>query len=357
MKINIIILFGFIAGIFNSCISDTEMKLPYKGYTPSVLNDGWTTSTPQDEGINRKKLEALYKKFHSEEEYITSQSLIIIKNSNIIAEAYFRDNEDQKYFHNIQSATKSVTAMLLGIAIDKGQITSEQDAIYSYLPGYFDSDTTKRNITISNALTMQAGLKFNNEIDTETLVNTSDSSIQYVLEKELEFIPGTRFKYNDGAPQLISGIIQKSTGMTEEQFALINILSPLGIKNYQWEKAKDGVTFGAFSLWLLPRDMAKIGQLCLQDGNWKGTQLISSTWINKMQQPHVRPTGYFPYGYYWWLVPEQNIYFAEGHGSQAIIVIPDYNMVVIHTADSYANAIIAGIDWDELFYELIDLNF
>lgn len=104
-----------------------------------------------------------------------------------------------------------------------------------------------------------------------------------------------------------------------------------------WESAKEGTTLGAFSLFLKPRDMAKIGQMLLQNGRWDNQQLVDSTWIALATQSHYEYRPYWVYGYYAWLSPFDDIFFytSSGHGGQMIYVVPEKNLVIVTTAWPY----------------------
>lgn len=314
-----------------SCLSDEDIKLPYENYIPEDISDGWELSTPTDEGFDVNKFENVYEDFFSEDLYPTAHSLLVIRHGKLVSEAYTRDVDERNQYHHLQSATKSITSILAGIAIDKGLIESEHVPIYDIIPEYFDNDVQKRTITLYHLLTMQTGLQFDNDVNTLELFNSSGSSLKYVLKRKLEFLPGTSFYYHDGNPQLVSGVIKEVSGMTEEEFAVKYLFDPLDIENYQWEKHSDGLTFGAFGLWLKPRDMAKIGLMLEQDGIWNDERILSSEWIEVASQVHANSD----YGYYFWIRPK-NGFAAEGHGFQLIYVNQDQDLVIVVTSDPYS---------------------
>ena len=345
------LLWGIVCFFIAGCLTDPEIKLSFEGYAPVQKNDGWEISTPQQEGFDKQQIDAVYQKVYSEDIYPAIHSLLIVRNGRLVAEAYCRDKNEINLFHNIQSATKSITSLLTGIAIDQGLIDSVQMPVYHSIPEYFDSDLRKREITIHHVLTMETGLDFNNDEHTIELFNGNGSSLEYVLHKKLVFLPGSDWYYNDGNPQLISGIIQKTSGKTEEVFAIEHLFTPLGIKNYQWEKHSDGLTFGAFGLWLLPRDMAKIGKLMQQNGVWEGTRLVSAEWIaesTRLQSTHQN------YGYYWYPMDETGAFYASGHGGQLIYIVQNLQLVVVITADSYSNSAALASNFDVLFDNIKD---
>ena len=332
-----------------SCLTDPELKLPYQDFVPVQRADGWVISTPQEEGLNPEQIKNVYQKVYSEDLYPAIHSLLIVRNGNLVAEAYCRDKNEINLFHHIQSATKSITSLLTGIAIDRNLIESVQSPLYAYLPEYFDGDIRKREITIHHILTMETGLDFDNDSHTSELFYGTGSSLEYVLHKKLLFLPGSDWYYGDGNPQLLSGLIQKTSGKTEESFAVDHLFTPLGITNYQWEKHADGLTFGAIGLWLLPRDMAKIGKMMQQNGMWENTQIVSADWIaesTKLQSTH------HDYGYYWYPLDEAGAFYALGHGGQYIYVVPNLQLVIVTTADPCSNSIALGSNFQLLFNDI-----
>jgi CubicO group peptidase (beta-lactamase class C family) len=129
------------------------------------------------------------------------------------------------------------------------------------------------------------------------------------------------------------------------------LFKPLGIKEWKWESANDGITFGAFSLFMKPRDLAKFGQLLLQNGKWGNQQIVDSLWIAKATEPIVTTEGPGPsYGFYFWVYPAYEGYAAAGHGGQFIFIVPSKNLVVIYTAWPYTSS-----DMFDNFGELADL--
>jgi CubicO group peptidase (beta-lactamase class C family) len=127
---------------------------------------------------------------------------------------------------------------------------------------------------------METGLDYDNDIHTGEMIYCKGSSLEYILSRPMVFEPGTDWYYGDGNPQIMSGIITRASGKTMRELADEFLFEPMGIKQYLWENHSDGLTFGGMGLWLKPRDMAKIGKLMLNGGNWEGRQLISNEWVS-----------------------------------------------------------------------------
>lgn len=324
--------------LLTSCLKEEPFKLDYKGFKPQNINDDWQVSTPENENVNRELLDEAYKLVYKNDRFMMARSLLVFRNGKLIAEAYPNNPDDIDAIHNIQSCTKSFTSILTGIAIHNNQIDSLNETLYNIYPEFFDSDIEKRTITIEDALTMRTGLEFDNGSHTKELYETRESSISFVLSQNRLYEPGTVMHYNDGAPQLVSKVIEKKTGQTLSEYANEKLFSTLNIKDWKWEASYDGTTFGAFSLFLKPRDFGKIGQLLLQNGIWNNARLIDSTYLTNATKTIVSANfNSEPYGYYFWILPASNGYCALGHGGQFLLVVPNKKLVVVYTAWPYTS--------------------
>jgi CubicO group peptidase (beta-lactamase class C family) len=340
-----------VTSVLGGCeLTDLPLKLEYSGYTPATLDDGWEVSAPVEEGLDPDQLNEIYREIFSEGRHPTVHSLLVVKNGKLVAEAYVRDAAARDRLHHLQSATKTVTSLLLGIAVDEGLVDSLGVRVYDIVPQHFDDDPGKREITLYHAVTMSSGLAFDNDLHTAEMVWSSGSSLAYVLGMDMSFPPGGRFDYNDGNPQLISGVIQEVAGVTQERFARERLFGPLGITGYRWDHHSDGTTFGAFGLWMKPRDMARIGLMAARGGAWQGTQIVSTAWLAEGTRAHNREGTY---GYYWW-VKDSGAFLAQGHGGQIIQVAPDLDLVVVISADPYSDLDVLGTGLSALADRVMD---
>ena len=340
-----------------SCLGEAPRKIGFN-MTPQQRNDGWEISTPAAEGFDPAGLEKAYRLFFSNDHFKTAYSLLVIRNGRLVAEGYCRDMGDIDRLNNIKSATKSVTSMVTGIAINEGLIGSVNDRVYDYIPQFFDDDLGKRDITIHNLLTMRSGLKWDNGVDNyDWLVNEPPSSLRYMLSRELEWTPGTFFNYSDLNPHLMSGILHRVTQRKMQDYAREKLLAPLGITNFFWEEyAPDKITHGAFGLYLKPRDFAKLGLLALRWGDYNGIPVVPTSWMVRSTQADTnRNEG--GYGYYWWIRPDYKAFAALGHGGQILYMIPDEDLLIILTANPYTNQDLVAVslhDAERLVHMILD---
>lgn len=326
-----------------SCLHNEPTKSIYTGYTPVEVHDGWQRSTPETENMDRNMLNHAYELVYSEKRFAMATSLLVFRNGRIVAEAYPMDKNDIFRSANIQSMTKSVTSVMVGVAIQQNLNITMNDLLHDVYPEYFDDDQLKRTMTAEDALTMRSGIDFLNDRHTQRLYSTRENSTRYILSLNRWAIPGEKVRYNDGDPHLISKYIERKSNRSLADFADEFVFQKIGIDNWKWESAKDGTTFGAFSLFLTPRDLGRFGQLLLQGGQWDDESIINHDFLESAITFKVKSNyNDRPYGYYFWLFPQWNAYAAMGHGGQFLFIAPEKQLVVVYTAWPYTGSTL----WD-----------
>jgi CubicO group peptidase (beta-lactamase class C family) len=303
-----------------------------------------------DEAIDVAPVEEMVEKIlKSDTDHLQNRtdSILIVRNGHLVLEEYFW-GADRNQPHQISSDTKSLTSMLFGLACDKGLLEVEQKTI-SFFKDYPDTVWVKNKyaITLDNLLSMEANVEWNEDLPYQDPRNTAiglvnaDDPIQYVLNRPRIGPPGARYKYNSGLPNLIGDVLRRSIGEPLEEFAEHELFSILDIKNYRWARQKNGEILSAGGFSMRPIDAAKLGQLMLDKGVWRGRQIISQDWVDRSTR---RQTGVddYAYGYYWHLGDQQNKklapwegYMAIGQGGQYIIVIPSAKVVVVLNSSNW----------------------
>lgn len=318
-----------------SCLKDEPLKQPYSGFTPVDIGDEWILSSPSHENMDSIKLDEVFRYFYRENEFMLGRSMTIIRNGKIVAEAYSMEDKDIHQIQNIKSATKSFTGILACIALQNGILDSVNQRFSDIYPEYFENYQDKKEITIEQALTMRTGLVRDNKDDGYNFFMTKNT-IEFALSSQRRYPPGTSFYYTDVNPQLVSYAIQRKVGKPLSEFANEYLFDPLGIDEWYWQAGRDGVTYGASNLNLKPRDMAKFGQMLLQNGRWGNTQIVDSAWVSDATKQHVW-LDYWAYGYGIWINPADKVFWAAGHGGQTIMIAPDKNLVIVVTAWPYVS--------------------
>lgn len=269
---------------------------------------------------------------------------------------YHGINKDS--LHHIQSQTKSIVSLLLGIAIDKGFVQGEDEPVLNYFPEYFNSKGSKKSdLRIKDLLTMSAGFEWEEMIplddpgnDNIKMFNSGDY-LKYILSKPVSDSLYGKFNYNSGCPMIIAGIIEKAAKMPLDRFAEKYLFNPLGISEYGWIKDATGFCHAGGGLYLKPADMMKIGLLVMDNGVWNNQQIISEKWISKVVQPHIATNlGESEYGYFWWINEYAvcqgrtvTVVSAEGAGGQKLYIFPDYKLVIAFTERNYTTPQVSPI--------------
>jgi CubicO group peptidase (beta-lactamase class C family) len=277
------------------------------------------------------------------EQKINIHSLLLVRNGRVILDACFYPYNCTSV-HNMRSVTKSVTTTLVGLAIDQGKLHLT-DKMISFFPDITIShpDPLLQTINIKDLVMMANGLEsMGMEQDEGTLqqMEYSNNYMQFAVDRKMATKPGTKFVYDSPGMHILSGILQKATGMTELEFARQNLFGPLGIKDVVWPADAQGYTHGWGDLHLMPRDAAKIGYLWLNGGQWEGNQLISADWVKAASKTQIKTGMDDNYSYGWWISEDSGTVSAAGRGGQSIKVTPAFNAVIVATG--------AGWDFDKI---------
>ncbi len=325
------------ASLVLSCFPNAQLKTDFD-VVPEELGDGWQVATPEEAGLDTAKVMEAYRLLWSENAYYNARSLLVIRHGKLVFENYCRDSTDRDVMAHIQSATKSVTSLVFGICRDSGFFPNLDTTLYALMPDKFPDDTLKRRITLRHLLTMRSGIRFDNNVYSDEVLNKKPEDIvRYILSKPTYAAPGEIFYYRDCDPQLVSSTVQQVTGRSLEEIARVRLFGPMGITDYIWAPNGDGSSQGGHGLFLKPRDLAKFGVLALRQGDWNGQQLVSPEWtaLSTSDQTDSLPEQDPPnlrYGFYWWELHGEGTFSAWGHGGQFACVIPGLDMVVVMTS-------------------------
>jgi len=317
---------------------------------------GWITSTPEEQNMSSSILTDM--EFYILSEEIPIDSITIIKNGYLVYEEYYKDyliNPDKNFTttwvlhdntqkHYIWSCTKSIISLLIGIAIDHGFIDNTSQTFYEFFPERWNAtyDARKLNITIEHLLRMESGMSGATAPPYPPVYGYD--YLQRLLAIPLFQSPGDPYEvtwdsYTSAGVTLLSAILNRTTGRLTWDFAQEYLFDPLGIpkENMRWGNTSNiepynlTINYGGSSIAMYPQDLAKIGYLCLNNGTWDGTQIVSSDWIERSQTDYP---GAVAYGYLWWLSygVSPSYYLAGGANGQKIVVVNDIDMVIILTA-------------------------
>ena len=299
------------------------------------------------------------------------RGVVVIKNNQIVLEEYF-NTYWRNSIHDIRSAGKSVTALLMGIALKDGLVQDLDQDVYSFF------NKTKhrlinedyKTIKLRHLLNMSSGL----DADTDKPQTTGhavnwmarDEWRDYLLNIPLTSKPGTKWVYADINPLLISAVIEQMSGMSLVEYARRKLFHPLGIEQFYWYTNAAHQTGAAGNLYLSTLDFAKLGLLVLNEGRWKNTQIIDPDYIQNLSQEAFDISKNNPYADAYcmlWYKSHRTFggknfdyLFASGNGGNHLIVIPQENMVIALTSSAYGQGYGHGRSYNIMRKILTSLN-
>lgn len=346
--------------------SQTPDPAPEYNYSmPDASGDGWEVAHLNDVGMSENWITNMMRQVYGGL-FWGIDSVVIARNNKLVLYAQIRqetgqfdnwiNNQDSRR-HVLHSTSKSFTSALIGIAIDQGSIASTQVRFYDMFNygAYGNWDPRKAEMTLEDALTMRLGLEWDEwtlpySNPNNDLVFLNDNHADWakaLLDLPMTSDPGTVFAYNTAATTAIGQALENATGIPMADFANQFLFYPMDITTAEWATTPTGLPVGGSGLFLLPRDMAKFGQLFIDDGVWQGQQLISPAWIADSVERRVDISSWATfskaYGFQWWLDDFNHkgqtiaAYVTSGYGGQYIFCLPDLDLVIAFTGHNYEN--------------------
>ncbi len=332
----------FFQGLVSSINQDRAGVYTYQ--PPDERPDGWESAHLAEVGIDVQLISKLVDRI-LQGRYGDIHDILIVKDGKLVLEEYFRldgrmygpavEQEYRDHAHILASATKGVTSLLIGLAIDEGLIESVEAAVYDFFPEYKSiTDERKKRVLLKHLLTMTAGLEWDQLRDSDRMWSGEDI-IELVLGKPMVAEPGEEFLYSNGIATVLGAIVERASHMDVAEFSDKYLFAPLGIEDYHWRKYPDGTTDTDGSLALRPRDLAKIGQMALDNGRYNGAQIVSEEWIRESTERHVEQPQQRWCGYQWcqmdFEVDGKTIaaIYAWGWGGQGVFIFPELALVFV----------------------------
>jgi CubicO group peptidase (beta-lactamase class C family) len=285
--------------------------------------------------------------------YGAIDAVIVIRYGHVVHEQY--NGWSPSGAHTLQSVTKSITAMLFGIAAaEKGSAADLDRPVLDVFRRYTsvaNPDASKQALTLRHLLTMRTGMDFWEQpypgSPLDSLNRSRDDWTRFILDRRMTSTPGTRWGYNSGSPILVCSAIREITGERVQDFARRALFDRIGVTSSQWSTSPfDALPHCGGGLHLTPVDLARVGYLVLRNGRWGDTQVVPAAWIQEMAQPHTTGSELFfsgygsKYGYYWWLFPtsrggsDAGVIAGSGSGGQWLFIVPSRDLVVAVTASN-----------------------
>jgi CubicO group peptidase (beta-lactamase class C family) len=222
----------------------------------------------------------------------SSDALVVMVDGKVVAEEYYGKPRGPI---EAMSATKSIVGLAIGLLLDEGKLTSLDQPVADFFPEW--KQGKKQLVTVRHLLTHTSGLQ--SAPNTKEIYASRDF-VQLALAAELDNAPGERWNYNNKALNLLAALVKKASGQRLDLYLKKRLFTPMGITTTTWSLDGAGNAHGMSGLQIEPKDLAKLGQLMLQQGKWNGKQLLSAKWVELSTQPST--TMMTKYGFLWWLL-------------------------------------------------------
>lgn len=303
-------------------------------------------------------------------------SVIILHKGKILAERHYAGDDerwgaplpDRRHgpdtLHDLRSVTKSIVGLLYGIALNDGIVPAPDAPVLAQFPEYADlaGDARRDRILVRHVLSMKMGAEWNEDLpysnpaNSEIAMEHAEDRYRFVLDRPMVAEPGESWTYSGGATALAARLIARGAGKPIDDYAAEKLFEPLGIDAFDWVRGGDGEPSAASGLRLAIGDLARIGQMVLNDGRWQGNQVVPADWLRQSFTAHASHPSGLRYGYFWWLArngdPPDSV-AGFGNGGQRLSVSRKYDWVVAVTAGNYNRP----DDWKVPVKILVDFVF
>jgi CubicO group peptidase (beta-lactamase class C family) len=359
----IVRIFGWYLGLLGGVARLAAQTPPFSLITPASISDGWQQEAPLSAGFDESRLRGVLAGMMDGR--VNLHSVIVERHGKLVAELYRRGNDrtvnslisHMRDFgptmrHDTRSVGKSVISLLVGMAQAQGKLQGVGTPVLDFYPEYPElAIPQRRALTLEHLLTMSSGMQWQEGgkgLDDEHKLMWKWTPVYHPLSRPLPVAPGQVFTYNSGGALLLADILTRSTGMPWWEYARTALFEPLGITDIEWVGEFLGRPMAYTGLRMRPRDMAKLGRVVLNHGQWQGRQIVPAAWIDASLKPRIE-TGFdhLQYGYFWWTGAVawkgRNLPWASafGNGGQRIFVVPDLDLCVVITAGAYGQQDVA----------------
>jgi len=330
-------------------------RLGQKTYTyaqPEQINDGWKTASLAKTGANVNKIQALMDSILAQK-YFGLHSLVLVHNNQLVLDEYFYGHH-RAHLHDTRSAGKSLASTMIGLAMDRNLLTSIDQKVVDLFPEYRGQiknlDDRKKRMRIRDLMTMATGLACDDD-DNDSPGNEGTMQdqtkqpdwVKYTLDLPMVREPGSKALYCTGGVNLLGQIVSNVSRQPTYEFLHKNLFEPLEIERYVMNMTPVSNGYLGGGIHMLPRDLAKFGQLFVNEGTWKGKRIISKKWVKMATQGHSTMNGakHKNYGYNWWIQhyevegEKYKAFYASGNGGQLIFGVPKLNLVAVFNAGNY----------------------
>jgi CubicO group peptidase (beta-lactamase class C family) len=243
----------------------------------------------------------------------------------------WRGSESPTIVH-VMSITKSVVSLAFGRLILDGKLSSVNVPVSELLPEWRQG--SKRHITIWHLLSHTSGLQDIANAGVE--IEPAPDAVQLAIAAELEAVPGTSFKYNNKATNLLARVVEEFSGQPLDDYLAATVFHDLGVSEFEWIRDAAGNPYAMAGLVIGARDLAKVGELLLQNGRWGDVQVVDSAYATHAIEP--QHSLYPSHGLLWWLMLDQEHqgvsgFYGDGWLGQSLVVLPAAGIVAVRLID------------------------
>jgi hypothetical protein len=314
----------------------------------TFLNQSLPRRSPESQGVPSKGILDFVNAVNASG--IEWHSFMLLRHGNVIAEGWWKPFEPG-FIHSLRSLSKSFTSTAIGFLVDEGKLSVEDQVI-----SFFKDELPENPSDNLKAMKVKHLLTMNTGNDKAYNQNPNIYSwTKYFLENPVPHPPGTHFLYNNLATYMLGAIVHRLTGQRLDSFLAPRLFQPLGIKDYDWTTTPQGLNAASGGLRVKTEDIAKLGQLYLQKGKWKGQQILSEKWIEEATRKQTdnsnhskTPDNIQGYGYQFWRSQPKGIYRGEGAYGQFCIVMPEQDVVLAATTQSWESQKSLTLIWETL---------
>jgi CubicO group peptidase (beta-lactamase class C family) len=319
--------------------------------------DSWVRADPQSQGVSVKPLHDMETAIRGGD-FKKIGSVLIARRGKLVYEGYF--DGDASALRDTRSATKSITDILIGIAIGDKKLSGVDARVLALLPEHArkmqNPDPRKDKITVEDFLTMSSPL----ECDDWNDASRGNEERMYVIEDWAQYILdlpirghmhlgeqpetpkyGRYFSYCTGGVFVLSEVLQRATGLRADNYAAEKLFGPLGITDEQWVYSPLSIPQTGGGLRLTSAELLKIAELYRNRGIWQGKRIVDEAWVTVSTQPHAQIDDETEYGYLWWLKEVKSggsshpAFFMSGNGGNKVLVFPGLDLSVVITSTNY----------------------
>ena len=328
----------------------------------------WQSIAPADAGF-APDIETRLDKLIADKRIWNLHGLVVLRNDRLVLERYFEGEDNARgrplgrvafkpdTLHDLRSCSKSIVALLYGIALNQGKVPPPEAPLFSAFPECADlaGRDGRDRLTIQHVLTMTMGtewdessLPYSDPRNSEIAMDNAPDRYRYILEQCVVDTPGVRWTYCGGATALLARIIEKGTGKALHAFAHENLFDPLGMGATEWATGRDGEPIAASGARMSVRDLARVGKMMLSGGRMGERAVVPADWVTRCITPAVSADEVRRYGYQWFVLdigfgkPKgwalgrlERMWMAQGEGGQRLFIIPALQLVVAITAGNY----------------------